>query len=834
MRIKFSALTILNILAVSAFFYWFAKPILAVEYQNCSTSANCTIGEFLYDDSYTPDATASCTIVSRYPNGNAFISPAAAMTASASGWYSYTATIGTTEGIYPSQICCTTVNAEYLCLDKTFKVVAPSSAGGATAAEVWSYENRSLTSFGTLVADIWNYSTRSLSSFGNLVADIWSRDTRTLTSTDSAALVTSIAEIKEIKKVVQENRLVLEQLVNKPIVKTFIDENPLPDLSVKLEQTKTAAANLYSITQNLKSRASLLSQKWPTLSESETKSQLKELIAIFKQDINQKDSNTIATTNWLKTSWNSSILLSLSDQAQAAQSQLENLQNDMYLYGKGNDSNVFSPALSHIQKLDELVGTSLATSSDLNLFGFIKKVTEQITYLDNQHAEGIKIITEIKKDTTKDHSAIIAAYSNEILSSNLLPQVDSFFIKSIKTNTPVNKVLGLMAIVDTNKLLLAANTGQTVKNIWLEEGSIVFRAVAINPSHTLSQKVSIKYYLPTELKKEQIIKYDPELTIDYDPVEDALYAAGEITLAPNQTQTFLVEVEDIWTFKQEEIDSLKTQVNELTVLLKNTGSFAQATSIKSDIIVTLNKILLRQTQAVTPENRIRTYRESLLEMNGIEEKITSLKELVIRSGTSGGAFGFLGGMQTITIWGIILIVIAGFAFLTIYLNALRSENKINKAEQKEVAENAPVEHDTIYHPALKYRHRETKRHPIHRAARIASIVLLVSGFGSIAASLTLKAAQSRPVALVSPSPDAVVLGTTSDDKYPIETYLKLPDSGKVPVRSAPAITAPEIMSLIDVDKVYVFRLIDGWAQIGLSDKDSDKAWWVNKQYLKLK
>jgi hypothetical protein len=57
-----------------------------------------------------------------------------------------------------------------------------------------------------------------------------------------------------------------------------------------------------------------------------------------------------------------------------------------------------------------------------------------------------------------------------------------------------------MAIVDTNKLLLAANTGQTVKNIWLEEGSIVFRSVAINPSHTISQKVAVKYYLPTELK----------------------------------------------------------------------------------------------------------------------------------------------------------------------------------------------------------------------------------------------------------------------------------------------------------------------------------------------
>jgi len=834
MKLKFPALTILNFLAVLAFFCWFIKPIIAAEYQNCSTSANCTIGEFLYDDNYAPDASASCSITSKYPNGTSFIS--STMSATINAWYSYTAALGTTEGIYPSQICCTTSKSEYLCLDKTFKVVAPtSSGGGATAAEVWSYENRSLTSFGTLVADIWNYSTRSLSTFGNLVTDIWSRDSRTLTSTDSASVTASISEIKEIKKIIQDNRLVLEQLVNKPIVKTFIDENPLPDLSVKLEQTKTAATNLYSATQNLKSRANLLSQKWTTLSESETKSQLKDLLVILKQDNNQKDSNTIATTNWLKTSWNSPILLNLSDQAQAAQSQLENLQNDINLYGKGDDGDVFSPALSHIQKFDEFVGTSLATSDDLNLFGFIKKVSEQIAYLDEKHAQGVEILTEIKKDKTKDQSAIIAAYTNEILNSNQLPQVDSFFIKTIKnTNTPTNKVLGLMAIVDTNKLLLAANTGQTVKNIWLEEGSIIFRAVAINPSHTLTQKVNIKYYLPTELRKEQIIKYDPELKIDYDPVEDALYASGEITLVPNETRTFLVEVEDIWSFKQEEIDSLKTQVNELTTLLKNTGSFAQATSIKSDIVVTLDKILLRQNQAVSPENRIQTYRESLLEMNGIEQKIISLKELVVKSGTNSGVFGFFGGVQTITLWGIILIVVAGFAFLTIYLSALRSESKLKKAEQTEVVESALEQHDALYHPTLKYRHRETKHHPLHRVARIASIVLLVSGFGSIAASMTIKAAQGRPITLISPSPNAVVLGTASDDKYPIETHLKLPDSGKVPVRSAPAITAPEIMSLIDVDKVYVFRIIDGWAQVGLSDKDSDKIWWVNMQYLKLK
>jgi hypothetical protein len=52
----------------------------------------------------------------------------------------------------------------------------------ATAADVWGYSSRTLTSFGTLVSDIWSHSSRTLTSFGTLVADIWSHSSRTLTS----------------------------------------------------------------------------------------------------------------------------------------------------------------------------------------------------------------------------------------------------------------------------------------------------------------------------------------------------------------------------------------------------------------------------------------------------------------------------------------------------------------------------------------------------------------------------------------------------------------------------------------------------------------------------
>lgn len=830
MKPKYPAQIILQIFEFIVLFCWFIKPSLAVEYQNCSVSQNCTIGEFLYDDNYVPIATATCTLTSRYPDGTVFLN-AVAMNASSSGWYSYTSAIGATEGIYPSQICCT-ATPDYLCLDKTFKVVTPTSSG-ASAADIWGYSDRSLTSFGTLVADIWNNSTRSLTSFGDLISNIWSKDSRTLTNSDTVSSTTNTANIAETKQVVKETRLLLEQLINKPIVKTFIDENPTPVLSVKIEQTKTATATLYSGVQNLKSRSLLLEEKWPTLTEDEIKSELNTLSSIFTQDIGQKDSNLIATTNWLKTSWNSPIMLDISDQAQIAKTQIDNLLSDIDLYGKPNDTDSFTNTLSHIQQLDDLIGTSLATSTDITLYGFIKKTSDRVAYLDTQSGEAIKILMEIKKDNNIDHTSDIARLTNDIISGNQLLGIDLFFSKSVKnTDTLTNKVLSLLAIVDTNRLLLASNTGQAVKNIWLEEGSIIFRSVAINPSHYISQKVSVKFFLPTEIKKEQIINHDPELTISYDSVENSLFASGDITLAPDETRTFLVEVEDIWNFKQEEINSLKIQVNDLTSVLKNTSYFAQATSIKSDIIVTLDKIMLRQNQAVTPENRIQTYRESSLEMNGVEEKINSLKDLVAQSNAAGGFLGFVGGVQSVSLWGIVLIIIAGFVFLTLYLNALRAEGKLSKVSETVApkSESSLDENKEKDYQAPTHRHRETGHRLGHKITRVASIVLLAVGIGSIGVSSLVKASQSHTVALISPAPDATVLGA-KDNSYPYQTSLKLPNVGSIPIHSLPSITAPKISSLKETGKIYVFRLLDNWAQIGMSEKDTDNGWWINTMYL---
>ena len=67
----------------------------------------------------------------------------------------------------------------------------------ATAADVWGYSSRTLTSFGTLVNDVasavWAYTSRTLTGFGTLVSDIWNHSARTLTSLGTLANDTAVA-----------------------------------------------------------------------------------------------------------------------------------------------------------------------------------------------------------------------------------------------------------------------------------------------------------------------------------------------------------------------------------------------------------------------------------------------------------------------------------------------------------------------------------------------------------------------------------------------------------------------------------------------------------------
>ncbi|MBP6884018.1 MAG: hypothetical protein KBC06_02195 [Candidatus Pacebacteria bacterium] len=147
-----------------------------------------TIGEFIYDDDYTP-TTDDCTISIYSPAGATLVNEAT-MTDDATGWHYYAYTTPLVEGKYPTFITCgTLIGGDLMKLDKSFILKEPVVTDASIASSVWASGSRTLTSFGSLVTDIWSSGTRTVTSLSSVAADIWDNTfapTRQLTTKNIA------------------------------------------------------------------------------------------------------------------------------------------------------------------------------------------------------------------------------------------------------------------------------------------------------------------------------------------------------------------------------------------------------------------------------------------------------------------------------------------------------------------------------------------------------------------------------------------------------------------------------------------------------------------------
>ena len=636
----------------------------------------------------------------------------------------------------------------------------------------------------------------------------------------------TLSDTEEINNIIAQNKLRLENLNSKPVFRLLDEGSNTLKLSDKLDQTKVAAANIYSGIQNLKNRILLLAIKWPDISDSEVKSELTSLSSIFTQDTNQKNSSLASTTEWLKSSWDNPTITNLMDEAQTAQSQIDNLLNDVITGGKINSATVLDPIIARISKLDELVGSSLATATDPSLFGFIRKTSDQIDIFDKQSAEGIRILTSINDNPSIDMNYDIEQLKSSIIGTNLIPNANLFFTSSKDPNATPNSVLGLLALIDTNKKLLSGKTGAPIQHLWLEEGSIVFRLAVSNPNRTQIGNATIKFSLPEEINKDQVISLDKEISLVFDPKENALVGSGEIVLTPLETRTFMIEVEDIWNFNPREIENLHLQVEGLIQTLKYKPSYSQALLIKKDVENALNKIENQQRLALTPETKIVAFRQSSQELNKIEQTISSLKGLVLGAQSSSGIFNITEGLRTHSLQGLLILIISSAIFIYIYIQSLQSEPRIGFRNRAQ-----PTPRNTAPTNIQKQEHTKPR---LHRLARIVIITMISGGIGSIGTSLALKTFTPLSQKTVSQNDPVTVLGTNTDAnrKYPYEAEIVPPKEGDIPIRTSPSVTSPQISSLKEARTVSVFKKVDQWVMImSPNEKTNNNGWWINETYL---
>jgi len=105
-------------------------------------------------------------------------------------------------------------------------------------------------------------------------------------------------------------------------------------------------------------------------------------------------------------------------------------------------------------------------------------------------------------------------------------------------------------------------------------------------------------------------------------------------------------------------------VNDIANALAETNYSAQGTLLKNDILETLRTIQRTQKESyTTPQEHIITYRENQVRMEAVREAVKELKGVAAEAGISQGLFGFIGGIQTFSTWGIIVAIVSGFALL---------------------------------------------------------------------------------------------------------------------------------------------------------------------------
>jgi len=816
--------------------------------QICAPASTCVVGEFLYDDSYTPIPDAECKLTSKYPNGTEHLTDQI-MSKTADGWYSYEFTAPSTTGYYRTQVCCT-AGSDYLCVDKSFEVKSSTDAtANEVATAVWGYSGRTLTSFGTIASDVWSSSSRSLSSFGNLVSDVWNNTTRTLTGTNlSSGNLATKSDVTNLKTALDENKNLLEKLVNKPIIENILEEVEDKDLSEKIDQTKSVAAQLYINHQFLTSKAGLTVSKWDKLSDRELLDAFIEISEVLGEEGDTSSSSSfLGNLSWLREVWGWSQADDLYDQAKAIKKTVAFIQGRISSYGKSKTLyNEAKSLLVYLRTSEKFLGDSGDEASARTVFGKLKETEQLALALDERIAEVDKYLVEAKKPDPLSFRRKVEDLIKRVLAINKLPRASAVLsakTKDISAEKKIkNQLLSTKGLLMANKRLLANGEGKTLSATWLEEGSIVVKTLVTNPSTVISQEVALKYYLPEEIKRqEDILEADDGLSVKFDTEKNQYYIEGKLTLKPGETKTVSVRLQDVWTLKQEQIDSLRKQAAELSRPLEKTSYFAQGVTLKSDIDVSLDRVEALIEEVITPEQKIKAYREAEIELAGVKTKMEKLQELVTMASGAGSLLGFVGGSQAIAVWGIIIVVAAGFIFLSLAMRMIA--RGINNDANNNGANNNNANNITKEDKHAKKKEKMTKGGGMTRIFKLALPLILATVISatvsaSLASSLILlseKAHQEKdsPEATPIKEEENKVLGLGVGGVEIVR--LNAPEDGEIVLYSQPSTSSAIKMRLESGQEVVKTGEEGNWVQILIIKNISPESileGWVEKDFVK--
>ncbi len=160
-----------------------------------------------------------------------------------------------------------------------------------------------------------------------------------------------------------------------------------------------------------------------------------------------------------------------------------------------------------------------------------------------------------------------------------------------------------------------------------EAGSVVLKAVVLNPSETEKQKVPVELPLPREAGKKDVTELTEGLTILYDAEQGLYKVVGEISLKPGEKKVVQVSMNDIWQIPKKDIQFQKGYLPSLLKALNTTKYAETARQVGDTIQSRLDNIITSQEEPVSPSKHIDIYRENLAYLDEVRKNVRFLEKL---------------------------------------------------------------------------------------------------------------------------------------------------------------------------------------------------------------
>lgn len=157
----------------------------------------------------------------------------------------------------------------------------------------------------------------------------------------------------------------------------------------------------------------------------------------------------------------------------------------------------------------------------------------------------------------------------------------------------------------------------------LLRADVVINVLAINGAPE-KKETPIRFVLPPDVKANDIVDTDG-LSVEYDVNEGAYVAQGALALEPKASKTFRIKVKDIWKLTSQDVETIKSEINEAYDKLGKLGDENNAVILKQQLLERLDFVVSQQnSSANSVEKRIDSFRIYRDRLDGIKREALSV------------------------------------------------------------------------------------------------------------------------------------------------------------------------------------------------------------------